>query len=138
MSFEVFHESHRLRANRPTRAEKHGKNTKIDSLERPKSSQDHLNHSSEPLGNDFEQKKLSENAPERPKSSKDRPEIQQRGFKRAQRGLRGGPRGDPVGTPWAGSVQWRRPAEEGGGGKPPLELVQEIAAIQHAAMVRRI
>ena len=30
------------------------------------------------------------------------------------------------GTPWDGSVEWRRPAEEGGGGKPPLECVQEF------------
>ena len=31
-----------------------------------------------------------------------------------------------MGDPWDGSVEWRRPAEEGGGGKPPLECVQEF------------
>ena len=30
-------------------------------------------------------------------------------------------RAQSMGSPWDGSVEWRRPAEEGGGGKPPLE-----------------
>ena len=29
-----------------------------------------------------------------------------------------------MGSPWSGSVEWRRPAEEGGGGKPPLEILR--------------
>ena len=37
-------------------------------------------------------------------------------------------RGQSVGSPWAGSVEWRRPAEEGGGGKPPLECAWNLCS----------
>ena len=59
-----------------------------------------------------------------PRASKSAPTAR----KKAPRGPKGSGRASPwairgqsMGDPWAGSAQWRRPAEEGGGGKPPLE-----------------
>ena len=104
--------------------EKTSKSTLRGSQNRPKIDQD---RSSEPFSTHFDRLSRARTPQRDPKAAKTDP----RSSKGDSRGLNGDSGADPVGTPWAGSVQWRRPAEEGGGGKPPLELVQELVRLSN-------
>ena len=69
------------------------------------------------MGSNFEQKQLAKT----PKSQQRPAQEPAKSTQEASKGTLAHVRGQSMVNPWDGSVEWQRPAEEGGGGKPPLE-----------------